>query len=478
MAVLSQKPGWLNAPLSIESVRILGGANYFSGGKVVLMRLNLGVYNEVKTDAIPQFYDALKTQIPSLYEHFCSPGHIGGFLERVQEGTLLGHVAEHIAIEVQTLAGMDVFFGKTRESKDPGVFNVVFRYFTEPCGILAGQLAVQIINSILLSQPFDHLPFIEEMVQIRKSEETILRWDDLIDAAERMHIPVLWEEATNTVTFGSGKHCRSINLQAGLIHEWLLKYLFPDPNKSRIPLISVTGSYGKSELVSALYQCLKTEYRTIGVSLASGLYKNAELISLPTASNRAAVHHLITDPELDCGILETSLADVTAEGLPYDLALIGVVLGVKGDHSTACDLTREDDIAYAKSVVAEQVLSKGYAILNADDPLVMDMTSRLDCRIIYYTQNQQHPLLGKLKTNSKQSIVYLEDQSIIYLRMGTKHHIIDLGEVPASDQRPMEESTPTLLALSACLIGLKWQPEKIALHFRSLQLTSACSGRG
>jgi cyanophycin synthetase len=217
----------------------------------------------------------------------------------------------------------------------------------------------------------------------------------------------------------------------------------------------------------------------IGVSLSNGLYKNEEQILHQSVesnssglqvpySNRLAVHKLITDHTLDCALLETSLEDIITEGLPYDFALIGVVLNVKWKQSQDIDLTREDDIAYAKSVVAEQVLKKGYAILNADDPLVMEMPDRLDSRIIFFTANDKHPLLGKLKTNSKLSVVYLENKHIIYFRMGDKLILTELNSLPYYRQTQDEYTATTLLALTACLLGLKWQPEKIVNRLVSL----------
>ncbi|NMC99189.1 MAG: hypothetical protein GYA62_05665, partial [Bacteroidales bacterium] len=125
---------FINAPLTLESHKTLIGANYFSGGQVIRFRINLNEYNEVFTNQIEGFNEALKNLIPSLVEHHCSVGERGGFFIRMDEGTLLGHVMEHLSIELQNLAGMNVGFGKTRETKEPGVYNVVIRFFDEYAG--------------------------------------------------------------------------------------------------------------------------------------------------------------------------------------------------------------------------------------------------------------------------------------------------------------------------------------------------------
>src|SRR5690606_9636335 len=107
--------------------------------KLIQMRLDLEELEQRPTNLIDGFGERLKEAIPSLYSHRCSKEHAGGFFERVKEGTWMGHVIEHIALEIQTLAGMDTGFGRTRETKTPGVYNVVFSYLEEKAGKYAAE---------------------------------------------------------------------------------------------------------------------------------------------------------------------------------------------------------------------------------------------------------------------------------------------------------------------------------------------------
>ena len=95
------------------------------------MRLDLEEIAETPSNELDGFYEALSETLPSLVEHYCSPGCLGGFLSRVREGTLMGHIVEHVALELQELAGMPVGFGRTRMTGDEGVYNVVFEYSYE-----------------------------------------------------------------------------------------------------------------------------------------------------------------------------------------------------------------------------------------------------------------------------------------------------------------------------------------------------------
>ncbi|RYF98390.1 MAG: cyanophycin synthetase, partial [Chitinophagaceae bacterium] len=116
--------------MKILNIQVLRGPNIWSikKYKLIQMRLDLEEMEYKPSNEIPGFKQRLETLIPSLYTHHCSPGYEGGFFERVEEGTWMGHVIEHIALEIQTLAGMDRGFGRTRMTQTAGIYNVVFEY--------------------------------------------------------------------------------------------------------------------------------------------------------------------------------------------------------------------------------------------------------------------------------------------------------------------------------------------------------------
>src|SRR5690606_17411119 len=107
-----------NIKMKIIDMKVLKGPNYWSvrRPKLIQMILDLEELEERPTNTIPGFLERLKILLPGMYEHRCSEGVPGGFYSRVEEGTWMGHVIEHIALEVQTLAGMDCGFGRTRST--------------------------------------------------------------------------------------------------------------------------------------------------------------------------------------------------------------------------------------------------------------------------------------------------------------------------------------------------------------------------
>ena len=126
--------------MRILDLKAMRGPNHWSvkRHKLVIMRLDIEDLEEKPTDKIPGFYERITTLIPSLYKHRCSEDHEGGFYERLERGTWMGHVIEHIALEIQTLAGMDTGFGRTRTTGEYGIYNVVFSYLEEPVGLYHG----------------------------------------------------------------------------------------------------------------------------------------------------------------------------------------------------------------------------------------------------------------------------------------------------------------------------------------------------
>ena len=132
------------------------------------MRLDLEEVEHLPTNKIEGFRTRLEKLIPSLITHRCSEGVEGGFFQRVEMGTWMGHVIEHIALEIQTLAGMDTGFGRTRETKTPGIYNVVFSYLEENSGVYAAEQSVEIARCIIEARDYDIEACIQQLREIRE----------------------------------------------------------------------------------------------------------------------------------------------------------------------------------------------------------------------------------------------------------------------------------------------------------------------
>jgi cyanophycin synthetase len=199
----------LSTAMKILKTQTLRGPNYWSirYNKLIVLRLDLEDVSDRKTNEIPGFYEGLQRALPSLVEHFCSPGCRGGFLQRVEEGTMMGHVVEHIALELQTLAGMDVGFGRTRETSTPGIYRVVFEYLDEQVGRYAGRAAVRLCQSMIETgeYPLDELE--QDLTDLRNlwAQASLgPSTENIVKEAEARGIPWMQLGARAMIQFGYG----------------------------------------------------------------------------------------------------------------------------------------------------------------------------------------------------------------------------------------------------------------------------------
>src|SRR4029079_9967507 len=125
-------------------LRVLKGPNLWSIKKhfLIQMLVDIAELEYLPTNKIPGFSHRLQQLLPGLNAHRCSENEAGGFLKRVDEGTWIGHVIEHIALELQLMAGMDTGFGRTRSTASNGIYHIAFSYLDEEAGIYAGKAAV------------------------------------------------------------------------------------------------------------------------------------------------------------------------------------------------------------------------------------------------------------------------------------------------------------------------------------------------
>lgn len=136
--------------LTILETRIYRGPNIWSYQQAIHLVVDLGSLEDYPTVSLPGFTEQLLEAVPGLYNHTCSRGRRGGFVERLHEGTWLGHVAEHVALQLQTLAGHESRRGKTRAVKGVrGRYNVVYSYTDETVGVAAGKLSVRLLNHLV-----------------------------------------------------------------------------------------------------------------------------------------------------------------------------------------------------------------------------------------------------------------------------------------------------------------------------------------
>ncbi|MBD1866570.1 cyanophycin synthetase [Cyanobacteria bacterium FACHB-471] len=645
--------------MRILKTQTLRGPNYWSirHQKLVIVRLDLEDLAERPSNEIPGFYEGLTEALPSLIEHFCSPGCRGGFLSRVREGTMMGHIMEHVALELQTLAGMPVGFGRTRETATPGVYQVVVEYIDEQAGRYATRAAFRLCQSIVetghypleeLEQDLRDLQDLGAQAALGPSTESIVKeaeardipwmqlgsramlqlghgayqkrvqatlsnftsilgvelasdkegtkkilqdagvpvprgaviyyldeleqaiadvggypivikpldgnhgrgitinidsWElaeEAYDAAKEVSKAVIVEryytgrdhrvlvvnhkvvavaERVPAHVIGDGKSTISelvdetnrdprrgeghdniltrieidrttwqlldrqgydldtvlpageicylratANLSTGGIavdrtddihpeNIWLaqrvsriigldiagidivtadisrplretdgvivevnaapgfrmhvcpsegiprnvaepvINMLFPPGTPTRVPIIAITGTNGKTTTTRLIAHIFKQTQQVVGYTTTDGIYIQDYLVEKGDTTGPQSAQVILQDPTVEVAVLETARGGILRSGLGFSYCDVGVVLNVAADHLGIGDIETVEDLAHLKSVVVETARPNGYAVLSADDPLVAAMAQRVKAQIAYFSMNPDNELV-------------------------------------------------------------------------------------
>jgi cyanophycin synthetase len=233
--------------MQIQQIRALKGPNIWANFPVLEALVDLGRYEELPTNKLPGFTDRLTEWLPSLVEHRCSVGERGGFLQRVREGTWLGHVLEHVTLELESLAHLPVGFGRARGTGEYGIYKVVVRCdepaFGEAC-LRAGRELVMAAaegRSFALEAELKRLKELAEKVCLGPSTQAI------VSAAQERGIPYLrLTERSNLVQLGYGKAQR------------------------RIWTAETDGTAAVAESIAQDKELTRTLLRSVGVSVPDG----------------------------------------------------------------------------------------------------------------------------------------------------------------------------------------------------------------
>ncbi|HEY9736510.1 MAG TPA: cyanophycin synthetase [Trichocoleus sp.] len=717
--------------MRILKTQTLRGPNYWSirHKNLVLIRLDLEDLEDRPSDTLPGFHEALVATLPSLIEHHCSPGVRGGFLSRVRQGTYMGHIVEHVALELQTLAGMPAGFGRTRSTTEPGVYQVVFEYVDEQAGRYAARAAVRLCNSLVETGYYPAEELEKDLADLRNfavdaalgpSTETIVKeaeargipWsqiqtramiqlgygvhqkriqasltsqtgilgvelacdkegtkqilrdagvpvprgtviyflDELEDAVESVGgFPIVikpldgnhgrgitinittWQaaedayEAAREVSSGiiveryytgrdhrvlvvngkvvavaervpahvvgdgrstieeliehtnqdprrgeghdnlltrivvdrttwqlleqkgytldtvlpQGEICylratanlstggiaidrtdeihphniwlaeriaKIINLDiAGIdivtsdisrplrevdgvivevnaapglrmhfspsegiarnVAEPILDMLFPPGTPTRIPVVALTGTNGKTTTTRLTAHIFKQTGKIVGYTTTDGIYMGEHLVEPGDTTGPQSAQVILQDPTVEVAVLETARGGILRSGLAFSTCDVGVVLNVAADHLGLGDIETIDDMAHLKSVVAETVHPSGYAVLNADDPMVAAMAKRVKAQIAYFSMNPHSELVQAHTQQGGLAAVY-ENGYLSILKGDWLLRIERAENVPLTmgGRAPFQIANALAASLAAFAQGISIEDIREALH--------------
>jgi len=218
----------------------------------------------------------------------------------------------------------------------------------------------------------------------------------------------------------------------------VIEMLFPRERPSRIPILAITGTNGKSTTARMTAHILRHHGLTVGMASTTGVYVNDERIGDWDASGPRSARMVLRDPTVEAAVLETARGGILREGLGFDRCDIGAVLNVEADHLGLKGIDTLEDLAWVKSVVVEAVHRDGCSVLNADDPLVAGMARRAGGRIVFFSMQGGGKMAAPLRRHVDRGglAVVLEPSpeggEILIHEDGERLSLMTAAEIPAT----------------------------------------------
>lgn len=714
--------------MQIVNMQSYTGRNIYSHKPVVRMVVDIEQQQPCPTVELPGFNARLLAHFPGLLRHSCSKGYEGGFAERLQEGTYIGHVTEHLILELQNLAGFSATYGKTRVLQEPCLYNIIYEYENEHCAFECGRAAVEAINRLIAGQPVDVHRMLEDILRTRTETELGPSTRAIYDEAIRRGIPVTRLGSESLLQLGYGKNARLVqasltdstsciqadmagnkhlvkqllsdhgipvpggdiayseeaavvtacligfpvvvkpfdgNQGKGVIlnlsneeqvrhayqeasryskaviverfisgrdyrvlvvggkvsavaertppfitgdglhtieelvemenrnplrgedHEkpltkikldstavrvlhrnglathsipedgvrvvlrdngnlstggtarecteeihpanadiairaaralgldiagidmmlddistslyacqgaiievnaapGLRMHLYPTTGKSRnvasdildmlypadasstIPIVSVTGTNGKTTTTRLIGHTLRLAGKNVGMTTTSGVYIGNECILKGDNTGPASARMVLSNHDVDAAVLETARGGLIRRGLGYDLADIGVITNISDDHLGLDGMDTLEDLAYVKSLVIEAVKPHGYAVLNADDGMVETLMARLRSNLVLFSKDPANAVVTAHRQAGGKAVCLCQNGITLY--EGEKStSLLALEDVPITFGGILQCNIENSLAATSALYALNIPPSIIKLGLKTFK---------
>ena len=188
----------------------------------------------------------------------------------------------------------------------------------------------------------------------------------------------------------------------------VLDMLYPNNAPNRIPIVAITGTNGKTTTTRLTAHIYRQTGKVVGFTATDGIYIQEYLVEKGDNTGPYSAGTILKDPTVEVAVLETARGGILRSGLAFENCDIGVVLNVAADHLGLGGIDTIEQMAKLKSVVAEAVKPDGYAILNADDPLVAEMAHRVNCKVAYFSMNPQNPIIIEHSRRNGLAAIYDE----------------------------------------------------------------------
>lgn len=215
------------------------------------------------------------------------------------------------------------------------------------------------------------------------------------------------------------------------VAQHIVDMLFPPGSRHSIPIISVTGTNGKTTTVRMIAHILRTHGYTVGMTTTGGVFINDRCVMKGDTTGPASAKIILTDKSVEVAVLETARGGIIRSGLGYDLSDIAVLTNISEDHLGIDEVYTLEDLLHVKSLVVEAVKTNGYVVLNADDPMVVEAAKRARSNIIYFSRQEDNIIVHRHLIGGGLA-VFLKGQHITIATGDGFVQCMDVSRIPAT----------------------------------------------
>ncbi|MCC6124823.1 MAG: cyanophycin synthetase [Pirellulales bacterium] len=214
------------------------------------------------------------------------------------------------------------------------------------------------------------------------------------------------------------------------VGEAIVEMMFTQDEEARIPIVAVTGVNGKTTTTRFIGHILKGVYRTVGMTCTDGIFIGERRIDTGDCSGPKSAAAVLMNPNVDAAVFETARGGVLREGLAFDRCNVAVVTNIgDGDHLGINDIHTTEDLAKVKRCIVDVVSPQGYAVLNAADPLVVEMAPHCPGGVLFFALDGSHPVIERHR-NAGGRAAFVRDGQIILAEGPREESLMPVAEVP------------------------------------------------